>query len=144
MRENRQAMNMRAAEATVSSAPKPTKIFPASDVSSQTECSLVLAVAVRGGGGSAPAEATAAAGTGGAPLRTALSASLSWLAATAGLAGGVSAAAAGGASAAGISLDLNCALALATEGGMPLGLVLAFRAVLASCRTCADFTMIGR
>ena len=40
---NRYAMNMRAAEAIVSSAPKPMKIFPISEVWSQVEFALLLA-----------------------------------------------------------------------------------------------------
>src|ERR1700681_4050415 len=48
------AMNMRAAEAIVSSAPKPIKIFPIREVWSQVELSLLLAAvtgAAGGGGG---------------------------------------------------------------------------------------------
>ena len=39
-------MNMRAAEAMVSSAPKPMKIFPIREVWSQVELSWLLAIAV--------------------------------------------------------------------------------------------------
>ena len=46
-------MNMRAAEAIVSSAPKPMKIFPISEVWSQVELSLLLARAGDGRGGAA-------------------------------------------------------------------------------------------
>src|SRR5215211_1771834 len=44
-RVSRYAMNMRAAEATVSSAPKAMKIFPISEVSSQVELSLLAGAA---------------------------------------------------------------------------------------------------
>ena len=40
-------MNMRAAEAIVSSAPKPMKIFPIREVWSQAELSLLLAATAR-------------------------------------------------------------------------------------------------
>ena len=43
------AMNMRAAEAIVNSAPKPMKIFPIREVWSQVELSLLLAAGGRGG-----------------------------------------------------------------------------------------------
>ena len=56
-------MNMRAAEAIVSSAPKPMKIFPISEVWSQVELSSLLAVAGEAG---AWAIAVARAGGGGA------------------------------------------------------------------------------
>ena len=39
------AMNIRAAEAIVSTVPKPIKTLPISDVSFQIECSLLAAVA---------------------------------------------------------------------------------------------------
>src|SRR5277367_3187894 len=45
-----QVMNIRAAEAIVSSAPNPMKIFPIRVVWSQTELSLVIVVAGAGGG----------------------------------------------------------------------------------------------
>ena len=47
----RQVMNMRAAEAIVSSAPKPMKIFPISEVWSQIELSFVIVDAATGAGG---------------------------------------------------------------------------------------------
>ena len=53
------AMNMRAAEAIVSSAPKPMKIFPISEVWSQAERSAVRRPsATAGAGGSAEATAS--------------------------------------------------------------------------------------
>ena len=73
-------MNIRAAEAIVSSAPKPMKIFPIKEVSSQGEFALLLAItgAVAATGGSAEAIAAVA----GAVSCRARSTSLSWSAAT--------------------------------------------------------------
>ena len=48
--ETDQVMNMRAAEAIVSSAPKPMNIFPISEVWSQIELSPVIVDAVIGAG----------------------------------------------------------------------------------------------
>ena len=69
-----QAMNMRAAEAIVSSAPKPIKIFPISEVSSHTECSPLAAIT----GAERAAGASGVAAGGGALSRSARSESLSW------------------------------------------------------------------
>ena len=71
-------MNMRAAEAIVSSAPKPMKIFPIREVWSQVELSLLLA-AVPGdvGAAGASAEAIARVGPGRALSCSARSTSLS-------------------------------------------------------------------
>ena len=57
-------MNIRAAEAIVSSAPKPMKIFPIKEVSSQAEVELLLAItgAVAATGASAEAIAVVAGG----------------------------------------------------------------------------------
>ena len=58
-------MNMRAAEAIVSKAPKAMKTFPISEVWSQVELSLLAAATeglVAGGGASAEASATGVAG----------------------------------------------------------------------------------
>src|ERR1019366_1836614 len=67
------AMNMRAAEAMVSSAPKPMKIFPIREVWSQVELSLLLAAKTGATGTSAEAIARVA----GLPSRSARSTSLS-------------------------------------------------------------------
>ena len=71
-------MNMRAAEAIVSNAPKPMKIFPIREVCSQPELSLLLA-AVTGAAGAAGASAAAInnIGAGGVPSCNARSTSLS-------------------------------------------------------------------
>ena len=68
-------MNMRAAEAIVSSAPKPMKIFPISEVWSQAEGSVFAAGATAAAGGSA--EAIASVPAGGALSRSERSTSLS-------------------------------------------------------------------
>src|ERR1700709_1558659 len=65
------AMNMRAAEAIVSSAPKPMKIFPIREVWSQVELSLLL-LAAAGAAGCGAAGTSAEASFrfgGGAPSR---------------------------------------------------------------------------
>ena len=128
------AMNMRAAEAIVSSAPKPMKIFPISEVWSQVELSLLLALPAtrarrRAAGGSAEAMRDGAAGAsrfvqraidvveliggddlgfrrglGVSRIVRARSARYRWLAPTW-----------PGRSPAGVSEEANCALALATE-----------------------------
>ena len=69
------AMNMRAAEAMVSSAPKPMKIFPIREVWSQVEPSLLLALAIAGAAAWVSAEAITRAG--GLPSCSARSTSLS-------------------------------------------------------------------
>ena len=75
-------MNMRAAEAIVSSAPKPMKIFPIRVVWSQTEGSLLFAITGATGAAGASAEAIARGDAdgvlaGGALSRSARSTSLS-------------------------------------------------------------------
>ena len=61
------AMNMRAAEAIVSNAPKPMNIFPTREVRSQVEPSLLLLLAITGAAGAVgrSAEAVARGGAGG-------------------------------------------------------------------------------
>ena len=60
-------MNMRAAEAIVSSAPKPMNIFPTREVRSQVEPSLLLLLAITGAVGAVGvlAEAIDRGGAGG-------------------------------------------------------------------------------
>jgi hypothetical protein len=70
------AMNIRAAEAIVSSAPKPMKIFPIKEVWSQVEPSLPLLLAITGAAG-VSAEAIAKVVVGGLPSCSARSTSLS-------------------------------------------------------------------
>src|ERR1019366_2580110 len=123
-------MNMRAAEAIVSSAPKPMMIFPIREVWSQIELSLLLAIT---GATGASAEAIARVVAGGLPWCSARSTSLSWSAETtwvsvAGWASGglfgaacrlsVARADMALALAVGVSADVSCALALATDGGI--------------------------
>jgi len=65
--ETSYAMNMRAAEATVSSAPKPMKIFPIREVWSQAELSVLFAATgLAGTGAGGGTGASAAAGAAGA------------------------------------------------------------------------------
>ena len=65
-----QAMNIRAAEAIVNSAPKAMKIFPISEVSSQVELSLLTAAAAAGGPALMAVVAIATVCDGGAPACT--------------------------------------------------------------------------
>ena len=62
------AMNMRAAEAIVSNAPKPMKIFPISEVSSEVELSSLLAATSGAGVAGASAAAIVMTGAGGGAL----------------------------------------------------------------------------
>ena len=78
-------MNIRAADAIVSSAPKPMKIFPIRDVWSQVELSLVIVTAAVAGGvlaGAAVGLAASVPAVVGLPSCSVLSTSLSWSAAT--------------------------------------------------------------
>src|SRR6266852_5041366 len=126
-------MNMRAAEATVSSAPKPMKIFPISEVWSQVELSPPLATTGAARATGASAAAVAWAGAAGVLSCSARSTSLSWSAETTWVSA-VGCASAGLFGAAcrillartdiaralpsGTSEDGNCAWALATDGGI--------------------------
>src|SRR5665647_163489 len=139
-------MNIRAAEAMVSRAPKPMKIFPISEVWSQAVLSLLLAATGAAGAAGASAEANARGAAGAVLWRSARSTSLSWSAATtwpsdrASAAGGASAGLSGEAcrislaraaialaalpvdvSADVIGAGVSWALALATDGGIADG-----------------------
>ena len=77
---------MRAAEASVRSAPKPMKIFPISELCSQTELSLLLE-AITGNGRGCGSAIPTVFGADGASCGPVRSASLSWSEAGAGLSG---------------------------------------------------------